>query len=446
MRTRNLKVTTDNLRIGMFVAELDLPWLGMPFPLQGVLIDDPGQVEYLRDRCQEVMIDIDRSKAESIRHLPMLELERDEGRDVRATVVRRVRTWWESLLASLFGRDRVEPEPRVGLAGIPSDVKLVTYRDTASFDEAIAPAREVYREIETAMQAVMDGLASKHEISVEAIRAVASELVECVAVNHEAMMWLTRMRQQNVRTYMHSVEVAVYMVTFGRHLGFPRDQLENFCVTGLLLDVGMTRIDNALIERNGPLSEAEVAEVRKHVDYGLEILDKSPEIHPSVREAIAEHHERIDGSGYPRGLQGHQMSFAGRMAAIADSFAALTTQRPYAEPLSAFNAMKVLFSCANKLYEEPLIEQFVQAIGLFPVGSLVELSSGEVAAVVSHNKVRRLKPRVLILTDPEKGLLETPCGMNLMLDPKDAKGNPVRIWRGLPAGAYGVNPRDYFLA
>jgi HD-GYP domain-containing protein (c-di-GMP phosphodiesterase class II) len=245
---------------------------------------------------------------------------------------------------------------------------------------------------------------------------------------------------------MHSVEVAVYMVTFGRHLGFPREDLENFCVIGLLLDVGMTRIDNALIERPGPLSEIEVAEMRKHVEYGLEILGKSPGIDPKVHEAIEQHHERIDGSGYPRGLQGHQMSIAGRMAAIADSFAALTANRPYAEPLSAFNAMKVLFSCANKLYEEPLVEQFVQAIGMFPIGSLVELSTGEVAAVVSHNKIRRLKPRVLILTDSAKDVLETPCGIDLMRDPKDGNGELITIWRGLPIGAYGVNPRDYFLA
>src|SRR4029079_10556436 len=106
--------------------------------------------------------------------------------------------------------------------------------------------------------------------------------------------------------------------------------------------------------------------------------------------------------------------------------------------------MKVLFGCANKLYEEPLVEQFVQAIGLFPVGSLLELSSGEVAGGRSHNKVRRLKPRVLILTDHGKGLLETPCGMNLMLEPKDDKGNPVRIWRGFPAGRSGVYPRAHF--
>ena len=207
----------------------------------------------------------------------------------------------------------------------------------------------------------------------------------------------------------------------------------------------MTQIDNALLERTGPLSESEFAGVRRHVEYGLQLLDASPDIHPEVREAIAEHHERIDGSGYPKGLQGHQMSFAGRMAAIADTFAALTSRRPYAEPKSAFNSMKVVFDGAGKLYAEPLVEQFVQAIGMFPVGTLVELTSGAVAAVVSHNKVRRLKPRVLVLTTADKEKLETPFELNLLLDPKDSAGAPLKIWRGLPANAYGINPRDFFL-
>jgi HD-GYP domain-containing protein (c-di-GMP phosphodiesterase class II) len=171
----------------------------------------------------------------------------------------------------------------------------------------------------------------------------------------------------------------------------------------------------------------------------------SPDLDPEVREAIAQHHERVDGSGYPRHLRGQDMSFAGRMSAIADTFATLTAQRPDAESLSAFKAMKVLSDGAGTHFHEPLVEQFVQAIGFFPVGSLVELSSGEVAAVVSHNKVRRLKPRVLILTDVNKKPLDTPYEQNLLLDPVDGNGDPLRIWRGLPARAYGVNSRDYFL-
>jgi putative nucleotidyltransferase with HDIG domain len=328
---------------------------------------------------------------------------------------------------------------------MPADIELVDYQDTKSFDEAIGPARHVYREIEATMQTVMVDLAEKRDISFDVLSTAANELVESVAVNPEAMMWLTRMREQNVRTYKHSVEVAIYMITFGRHLGFPPAHLKKLCMIGLLLDIGMTRIDNALLEKTGTLSEDERAEIRRHVDYSVEMLAGSPDIDPEVREAIAEHHERIDGSGYPLGLKGHDTSFAGRMAAIADTFAALTSHRPNAEPLSAFKSMKVLSEGAGKHFHEPLVEQFVQAIGLFPVGSLIELSSGEVAAVVSHNRVRRLRPRVLVLTDANKRPLDSPNELNLLLDPTDANGDLLRIWRALPAGAYGVDPRDYFL-
>jgi HD-GYP domain-containing protein (c-di-GMP phosphodiesterase class II) len=453
MKIRNLTVSTDELRLGMYVAELDRPWLRTPFPLQGILVNSQKQINHLRQLCRKVVIDIERSDADSIEHLPvpvpvpMPDVPGPNAADKTsgAKVERSMSNWWEGAKAALFRLSIGDNPPKSRLAGIPADVELVVYHDTKSFDEAIGPAREIYREIEATMKMVMGDLAERREISVDVLSMAAAELVESVAVNPEAMIWLIRMREQNVRTYKHSVEVAIYMITFGRHLGFPAAHLEKFCMIGLLLDVGMTRVDNALLEKASPLSENELAEIRRHVDYSLEMLANSPDLDLDVREAIAQHHERIDGSGYPRGLVGDEISFAGRMAAIADTFAALTSHRPYAESLSAFKSMKVLSDGAGKHFSEPLVEQFVQAIGFFPVGSLVELSSGEVAAVVSHNKVRRLKPRLLILTDVNKEPLGTPFELNLLLDPTDGNGDPLRIWRGLPARAYGVNPRDFFL-
>ncbi|MHB8494397.1 MAG: HD-GYP domain-containing protein [Casimicrobiaceae bacterium] len=449
MNTRTLTVSTDKLRLGMFVAELDRPWLETPFPLQGFLVNNPKQLNSLRHLCREVVIDVERSAADSIEHLPNLAPDDRlaQGRDKAARVnfARRIRKWWERDMAALFGSRIVGRVSKPGSTGIPAGTELVVYHDTKSFDEAIAPARQAYREIEATMQTVMGDLAARREISVEVLSVAATELVESVAVNAEALMWLTHMREQNLHTYEHSMRVAIYMITFGRHLGFPADHLKKFCMIGLLLDVGMTWVDKALLDKVSSLSESELAELRRHVEYSLAMLANSPDLHPDVREAIAEHHERIDGSGYPRGLKGDETSFAGRMVAIADTFAALTSHRPYAESLSAFKAMKVLSDGAGRHFHEPLVEQFVQAIGFFPVGSLVELSSGEVAAVVSHNKVRRLKPRVLILTDVNKKHLDTPYETNLLLDPKDANGEPLRIWQGLPAHAYGINPRDFFL-
>jgi HD-GYP domain-containing protein (c-di-GMP phosphodiesterase class II) len=451
----------------MFVAELDRPWLGTPFPLQGFLVVDGRQLDELRIRCAEVVVDRRRSAGYSLEHLGDLAHEPPRatwgvaGRVAtivsgwvgqraagEAGAIRRrgLLQWWEAEIAPRFRRNGVARPGRQRLACIPDDIELVTYHDAVPIEEAIGPAREVYRQIEATMGTFMTDLAAKREISAEVISVAASELVESIAANSEAMIWLARMHEQNVRTYTHGVEVAIYMVTLGRHLGFPRGHLKNLCMTGLLLDVGVMRIDNALLEKAGPLTASEVTEIRRHVDYSLDTLPESPDIGPRVREGIAQHHERIDGSGYPRGLTGEQMSIIGRMAGIADTFAALTGERAYAEPESVFNAMKILFNGAGEKFHEPLVEQFVQAIGLFPVGTLVELSTGEVAAVVSHNKVRRLQPRVLVLTDGDKEALTTPYELNLLFDPKDADGRPVRIWRGLPANAHGIDLRSFFLA
>ncbi len=465
-RTDDLIVATDKLRLGMFVAELDRSWRGTPFPVQGFLIVDRRQIDHLRALCKEVVVDRQASAWYAVEHLsdmfpdkpgvaarvaglvaeifPPSEGDRGPGK-AREAGWKSVLQAWKQQLAQWFGRSSTQGAQQ-HLAAIPDDVDLVIYRDSLPIEEAIGPARKVYHQIETAMGSFMSDLVEKRELSAETISVAASEMVESLAANPEAMIWLARMHAQNVRTYTHSVEVAIYMGTLGRHLGYPRDQLKNLCMTGLLLDVGLMRIDNALLEKVEPLTESEMAEIRRHVEYSLDMLAKSPNINPSVREGIAQHHERIDGSGYPRGLKGPEMSIAGRMAGIADTFAALTVQRPYAEPESVFNAMKILFAGAGKKFHEPLVEQFVQAIGMFPVGSLVELSTGEIAAVVSHNKVRRLQPRVLVLAGADKQALAAPFELNLLFDPKDANDRPVRIWRGLPARAYGIDPRDFFLA
>jgi hypothetical protein len=133
------------------------------------------------------------------------------------------------------------------------------------------------------------------------------------------------------------------------------------------------------------------------------------------------------------------------MAAIADSFAALITPRAYANALAPQDALMNLYEWAGTSFHGPLVEQFVQAVGVFPVGSMVELSSGEVAVVVAHNRVRRLEPRVLVLTCPDKTPLGQPIERDLLAQAKQTSGTRLRIVRGLAAGAYGLKLRDYYL-
>jgi HD-GYP domain-containing protein (c-di-GMP phosphodiesterase class II) len=160
----------------------------------------------------------------------------------------------------------------------------------------------------------------------------------------------------------------------------------------------------------------------------------------AVIAGIAEHHERADGGGYPNKLALESISIYGRMAAITDSFAAMTSPRTYAATMAPFEAMKTLYAEANTKFHAPLVEQFVQAVGIFPTGAVVELSTGEVAVVVCHNRVRRLEPRVLVVTDAARKQLSMPFELDLMTQAHGPVGSkPIRIDRGLAEGAYGLN-------
>jgi hypothetical protein len=163
-----------------------------------------------------------------------------------------------------------------------------------------------------------------------------------------------------------------------------------------------------------------------------------------VIEGIVQHHERLDGSGYPLGLVGEQIGIYGRMAAIADSFAALVSTRPYANASSAQDALMNLYEWCGTSFHEPLVEQFVQAIGIFPVGSMVELSSGEIAIVLSHNRTKRLEPKVLIISWPDHRPLSTPLERDLFAKPLGGDGTVLRISRGLASGAYGLQVKNYY--
>jgi len=134
------------------------------------------------------------------------------------------------------------------------------------------------------------------------------------------------------------------------------------------------------------------------------------------------------------------------MAAIADSFAAMTSARPYGATRSSFDAMKELFRMSEGQLHAPLVEEFVQAIGIFPVGSLIQLTTGEVAIVLEHNKLRRLDPKVLLLTRPDQSLLERPITLDLLQPNLVSDGERVSIMRGLPDGAFGLICHDFYKA
>ncbi|MCU6434213.1 HD-GYP domain-containing protein [Undibacterium sp. Jales W-56] len=329
---------------------------------------------------------------------------------------------------------------------LPDSIPLVKYQDGMPFHEELKYARSSITQADAMLKKLSTDLNNDRSIVLEEIQPAVQLLTESVISNPSALMWLVRMKSGNANAYAHSLKVAIYMMALGRHLGFSRQQLAELGFIGLLLDIGKLELPDRLLEKPDKLSGDEHSLMKTHVSASIDILESKEPLAKNVLLGISEHHERLDGSGYPNGLAGNAISIFGRMAAIADSFAAMTSARPYDITRSAFDAMKELFKQAGTQLHAPLVEEFVQAVGIFPVGSMIELSSGEVGIVLEHNKIRRLEPKILLLTAADKSLLPKPKLFDLMLQDNRDENERMRILRGLPDGAYGLACHDYYQA
>ena len=329
---------------------------------------------------------------------------------------------------------------------LPPGIAPQTYQDAVSVEQEVPRARAVVAQSADLLDRLVKDIEAGQAFEVERVEEIVKDMVESIVRNPDALMWVARLREQDATTYGHGLQVSVYLTSFGRHLGFPKEQLGTLAQIGLLLDIGKIRVPKEVLGKQGKLEADEFMLAKEHVTHSLSILAETPNFDPQVIEAIAQHHERLNGSGYPLGLEGDDISIYGAMAGIADCFSALIKNRPYAEAVSSYEALRSLTSWGGELFQEALVQQFVSSVGVFPVGSLIELSTGEVAIVVAHNKVRRLKPRVLIVTGPDKTPAAHPTMVDLLYDPKLGGDEPAYIKRGLPAGAYGLDLRDFYLA
>lgn len=294
--------------------------------------------------------------------------------------------------------------------------------------------------------AVMRDIRVGKGLEIEAVESVVEDLVESIIRHPGALQLVSRMREADESSYTHALQVAVLLASFGRELGFSREQLTYLGQVGMLLDVGKLRIDERILNKCGNLTPPEFEEVKRHVQYGLEIVESSGVAHPDVAAGVAQHHERLNASGYPRGLHDGEISHIGKMAGIVDSFSALTSIRPYAQPVSPYAAMQQLQGWADSYFNAGLVELFIQAIGIFPVGTLVELSTGEFAVVLEQGRGRRLRPKVLVVSAPDKTPLEIPFVLDL-LHGEGASGDQVRyIRQSLPAASFAVDTTEYYVS
>ena len=398
-----VRVDSIDLRLGMYVCRLDRPWEGTPFPLQGLQLLVDEDLRAIRELCKYVYID----------------MRRQVEVDARL---------------QLLGR-RSSPDTRFS-AGI-------RYTNSVSIEDELPRAHKALKTSAELVDRIYVDIASGRELSADTVEQAVRPLVSSVLRNPDAFLYVESLRKHDSYSYSHAINCSALAAVLGRHMGFAEDTIVSVASGGLLMDIGKTQLSESLLQYPGSLSAGQVELVRSHVASGLSLLGVAGIADTDVLDIVSTHHERYDGSGYPYGISGNGIPIVGRMLGVIDAYDAMASARPYRPAISRHHAMQQIYAARSRMFQSELVEQFLVCLGVYPTGSLVELNSGEVAIVMMQNKVRRLRPRVLVLTTAGKQQLKHFHVLDLM-DQDDAT-KTVEIKRSIAPGDFGIDVGEQFL-
>lgn len=401
------KVSTFDLTIGMHISNLDRPWLDTPFLLQGFIISGEDDIKALQKHCKYVFIDTEKGE-EAASYL-------DEKK--------------QKLPSNQYIEDLLD-----------GGKKRFSYQEKQSTFHELPAAETALENASDKVAQLMDNLKAGDNLDISAVRNAVQPILESVIRNSDAFLWISEMQKKDIYTYSHSIDNCALGIAFGRHLGLYKEDLRNLAMGLLLMDVGKVKIDDEIINKTCTLTAEEFDEMKNHVYYGVNLLKNTPGINETIINVVLTHHERFDGSGYPGGLTGKQTPVYGRIAAIIDCYTAMTGNSLYRSTIAPHKALQTIYNWRNKYFQDELVEQFLQCLGVYPTGSLVEMSSGEVGMIMSQNRIQRFKPKIMMLLDENKQPYDSSKIIDLTVDITDSSGQELSIIGGLKSGAYGIDP------
>jgi putative nucleotidyltransferase with HDIG domain len=479
----DIKVSVNDLVYGMYINELDRPWTDTNFRFQGFELTTEEQLYELRRQCSYVMVTVELSNPVVAKNMAKpggsgSRMERaapKTTRDaffsglknvVRGSVERlsskessKIRNHKPAFEAYETGSDEkaTEGEKRQHLDNIAEvheaftppggdKVELHYYENTAGFEEEINASRNLHGEFCDLASDLLQNMSVKNlNEHLGLTEGLIKGVVDSMVRNVNAMSLLSRLKNMDDYSYSHAVDVSVGLVAFGRQLGFPKEQLEQLGMGGLLHDIGLTLLPEYYVKHQGIFSAEELETVKQHVKLGVDMLRESGSVSKEVIELVERHHERYDGSGYPNGLGGGNIGIFGSMAGIVDTYFTIISRRPYARARTSASALHTIFNLSGKTFHPGLTEQFIQTIGIYPIGSLVEMNTGEVGIVVRQSRMRRMLPTLLLVMDPQHRLYPDPRTVDLLYAQEHSNGEELAISKELIPGTYGIDPSTYFL-
>ncbi|REL27969.1 HD-GYP domain-containing protein [Thalassotalea euphylliae] len=265
-----------------------------------------------------------------------------------------------------------------------------------SLEDELKNAQSLYSNAKDLQQKILGTVKADRELNAEEVRETTDAMVDSIFRNQDALACLSRLRSKSNYLMEHSLNCSILMSIFAKHLKLERDIIEQLALGAFLHDVGKVFIPDDILDKPGSLTEKEQKIVQTHVALGAKILEDTPHISHIAMTCVREHHERLDGSGYPKQFKDDDISKYGRMMAIVDSYDAMTSDRSYKKAVHPVTAFKTLIKESATGYDEELVEKFIQCLGVYPVGTLVQLNSGKIGLIAELNRDKPTHPVVKV--------------------------------------------------
>ena len=405
------RISVDQLTLGMHLKEFCGSWMEHPFWRTAFVLTDAKDIEAVRtSSIKEVWIDC------------------EKGLDVAAG---------ESAVSEAESQAQIEAELKLVVDG---------QRQIAPVSAAaeIARATKICLQAKQAVLSMFEEARMGNTVDVGGAKLLVEEISDSVSRNPGALISLARLKTADDYTYMHSVAVCAMMVALAKQLGFDEAQTRSAGLAGLLHDLGKALMPMAILNKPGKLTDAEFTIIKSHPVEGHTMLLGGINVDPLVLDVCLHHHEKTDGSGYPKGLKGDEISLFAKMGAVCDVYDAITSNRPYKLGWDPAESLRKMAEWTSGHFDPNVFQAFVKSMGIYPVGSLVRLTSGRIGVVVEQTAKSLTTPRIKVFFSTKSNMRILPQVIDLShpdtLEKIAGREDPVKwhfhdlneLWSGLP--------------
>jgi putative nucleotidyltransferase with HDIG domain len=379
------KIRVEDVQLGMHIKEFCGSWMDHPFWRGQFVISDPK--------------DLAKVQASKITHVI---IDTGKGLDVAPEAP-----------ATPAQEEATTPEAAEIEEAVKYDRPVFSRIQKVSADKEFARAAAICKQATGAVASMFQEARMGKAVNNEVAKAVVEDIAESVSRNGGALISLARLKTADDYTYMHSVAVCALMVALARQLKMSDDEVRAAGFAGLLHDIGKMAVPLEVLNKPGKLTDEEFALVKKHPEEGVRLLHEGGVTDEAVIDVCLHHHEKTNGTGYPKGLDITQISRLAKMGAVCDVYDAITSNRPYKAGWDPAQSLKQMASWANGHFDPQIFQAFVSSLGIYPTGSLVLLDNNFLAVVVDQSAESLLKPQVKVFFSTRSALRVKPEMVNL---------------------------------